>query len=144
MDQFVGKPRLPKFAFPKRYDIRLKPDLVACTFAGTVSVSLDVIEPTCFLVLNSADLSVHNSSVSFTSSSSEVDRSFFFCYLFYGWIGFCLWVAAKLRAWTEFGFEFFFFFFEVLGGFDRDDFVARLWPEETGVLWLPHFFVKLI
>ncbi|KAI4380853.1 hypothetical protein MLD38_006993 [Melastoma candidum] len=72
MDQFVGKPRLPKFAFPKRYDIRLKPDLVACTFAGTVSVSLDVIEPTCFLVLNSADLSVHNSSVSFTSSSSEV------------------------------------------------------------------------
>ncbi|OMO83998.1 hypothetical protein CCACVL1_11047, partial [Corchorus capsularis] len=29
MEQFKGQPRLPKFAVPKRYDIRLKPDLPA-------------------------------------------------------------------------------------------------------------------
>ncbi|KDP34065.1 hypothetical protein JCGZ_07636 [Jatropha curcas] len=68
MDQFKGQPRLPKFAAPKRYDIRLKPDLSACTFAGTVSIDLDIVTATKFIVLNAADLSVKPGSVCFTSS----------------------------------------------------------------------------
>ncbi|XP_021607282.1 aminopeptidase M1 isoform X2 [Manihot esculenta] len=68
MDHFKGQPRLPKFAVPKRYAIRLKPDLSACTFAGSVSVDLDIVDHTKFIVLNAGDLSVHSSSVSFTSS----------------------------------------------------------------------------
>lgn len=68
MDQFKGQARLPKFAAPKRYDIRLKPDLSACTFAGTVSIDLDIVTATKFIVLNAADLSVKSGSVSFISS----------------------------------------------------------------------------
>ncbi|EEF46103.1 puromycin-sensitive aminopeptidase, putative [Ricinus communis] len=72
MDQFKGQPRLPKFAVPKRYDIRIKPDLSACTFSGTVSVDLEIVSNTKFIVLNAADLSVKSNSVNFTSSSSKM------------------------------------------------------------------------
>lgn len=71
MDHFKGQPRLPKFAVPKRYDIRLKPDLVACTFAGNVAVDLDIVSDTNFIVLNAADLTVAPDAVSFTNSSSS-------------------------------------------------------------------------
>ncbi|XP_061374887.1 aminopeptidase M1 [Gastrolobium bilobum] len=69
MDQFKGQPRLPKFAVPKRYEIRLKPDLVACRFAGSVAVYLDIVAATNFIVLNAAELSVD--AVSFTSQGSS-------------------------------------------------------------------------
>ncbi|XP_056167081.1 aminopeptidase M1-like isoform X6 [Syzygium oleosum] len=73
MEQFKGQPRLPKFAWPKRYDIRLKPDLAACKFAGSVAVDLDVVGETKLIVLNVADLSIQDGTVSFTSkASSEV------------------------------------------------------------------------
>lgn len=71
MEQFSGQPRLPKFAAPKRYDIRLKPDLTACTFAGFVSIDVDVIADTRFIVLNAAQLSVNSDSVSFTARDSS-------------------------------------------------------------------------
>ncbi|CAK8568446.1 unnamed protein product [Lathyrus sativus] len=71
MDQFKGQPRLPKFAVPKRYDIRLKPDLVECRFSGSVAVNLDVITATYFIVLNAAELTVGNDAVSFTNRDSS-------------------------------------------------------------------------
>ncbi|KAL3013375.1 hypothetical protein AAZX31_06G049800 [Glycine max] len=71
MDQFKGKPRLPKFAVPKRYDLRLKPDLVAHRFAGSVAVHLDIVPATSFIVLNAAELSVSNDAVSFTNQDSS-------------------------------------------------------------------------
>jgi puromycin-sensitive aminopeptidase len=71
MDQFKGEPRLPKFAVPKRYDLRLNPDLIACTFTGTVAIDLDIVADTRFIVLNAADLSVNDASVSFTPPSSS-------------------------------------------------------------------------
>ncbi|GAU31295.1 hypothetical protein TSUD_315040 [Trifolium subterraneum] len=71
MDQFKGQPRLPKFAIPNRYDIRLKPDLIACRFSGSVSVNLDIVTATNFIVLNAAELSVTNDSVSFTNRDSS-------------------------------------------------------------------------
>ncbi|XP_022732460.1 aminopeptidase M1-like isoform X2 [Durio zibethinus] len=70
MEQFKGQPRLPKFAIPKRYDIRLKPDLSACKFAGFVSVELDIVADTRFIVLNAAELSINLGSVSFSSDNS--------------------------------------------------------------------------
>jgi puromycin-sensitive aminopeptidase len=73
MDQFKGQARLPKFAIPKRYDIRLKPDLTACTFAGSVAIDLDIVENTNFIVLNAADLSINSASVSYSSSSKVTD-----------------------------------------------------------------------
>ncbi|CAM8967548.1 unnamed protein product [Rhodiola kirilowii] len=56
MDQFKCQPRLPKSVVPKRYDLKLKPDLEACTFSGTVHIDVDVVADTPFVVLNAADL----------------------------------------------------------------------------------------
>jgi len=70
-EEFKKKPRLPKFASPKRYDIRLKPDLVACKFDGAVSIDVDVVSPTKHLVLNAADLTVDSASVSFKPRSDS-------------------------------------------------------------------------
>ncbi|KAL5559479.1 hypothetical protein UlMin_035690 [Ulmus minor] len=71
MEQFKGQPRLPKFAVPKRYSIDLTPDLTSCKFSGSVSVDLDIVSDTSFIVLNAADLSVLSGSVSFTGPNSE-------------------------------------------------------------------------
>ncbi|GAB4854485.1 AP-1 complex subunit mu-1-Iike [Ancistrocladus abbreviatus] len=70
-DQFKAQSRLPKFAVPKRYDVRLKPDLVACKFAGAVSIDIDVVSPTKFIVLNAAELNIDSNSVSFTPKSNS-------------------------------------------------------------------------
>ncbi|KAJ8774038.1 hypothetical protein K2173_009469 [Erythroxylum novogranatense] len=67
MDRFKGQPRLPKFAVPKRYDIRMKPDLSACSFTGSVAIDIDVVSDTNFIVLNAAELRVNSGSVSFTN-----------------------------------------------------------------------------
>ncbi|XWS72411.1 hypothetical protein CRYUN_Cryun02cG0037700 [Craigia yunnanensis] len=54
MEQFKGQPRIPKFAIPKRYDIRLKPDLSACKFARSVSIDLDIVADTRFIVFEAS------------------------------------------------------------------------------------------
>ncbi|XP_062198704.1 aminopeptidase M1-C-like [Phragmites australis] len=63
--QFRGQARLPRFASPRRYDLRLRPDLVALTFTGTAAVAVAVSAPTRFLVLNAAYLSVDRVSIRF-------------------------------------------------------------------------------
>lgn len=63
--QFRGQAQLPRFAAPRRYDLRLRPDLVTCTFSGTAAVTVAVSAPTRFLVLNSADLSIDSASIRF-------------------------------------------------------------------------------
>lgn len=70
-EQFRGQARLPSFAAPRRYDLRLTPDLAACAFAGSVAVSVDVAAPTRFLVLNAADLDVAPGAVHFTPQGSD-------------------------------------------------------------------------
>ncbi|KAF8648076.1 hypothetical protein HU200_065115 [Digitaria exilis] len=65
LNQFRGKAMLPRFAAPRRYDLRLRPDLVACTFTGAAAVTVAVSAPTRFLVLNAADLSVDRASIRF-------------------------------------------------------------------------------
>ena len=87
MDQFKGQARLPKFAVPKRYDIRLKPDLAACRFAGAVAIDLDIVAATSFIVLNAAELTVATDVVSLTHrASSKVSQlsqlSFFLLLVF--------------------------------------------------------------
>ncbi|GAA0142468.1 metalloprotease [Lithospermum erythrorhizon] len=69
MEEFKGEARLPKFAVPKRYDLKLKPDLIDCKFSGWVDISVDVISATKFLLLNAADLSIHPDSVIFNSDN---------------------------------------------------------------------------
>lgn len=98
MEQFKGQPRLPKFAVPKRYDLRLKPDLTDCKFAGSIAIDLHIVADTTFIVLNAAELSVDSASLSFTNpdSSSKViilltflslDAMSFTTYVYYwGWL----------------------------------------------------------
>ncbi|KAI4312734.1 hypothetical protein MLD38_037532 [Melastoma candidum] len=69
ISQFKGLTRLPGYAVPRRYDLCLKLDLVACTFSGTVDVDLEVVEQTEFLVLNALELEVHR--VCFVSSDEK-------------------------------------------------------------------------
>ncbi|XP_008808926.2 aminopeptidase M1-like [Phoenix dactylifera] len=71
VEQFKGKPRLPKFAIPKRYDLFLKPDLSACKFAGAVQIAIDVVAATKILVLNAAELAIKDDSVWFKNPSSS-------------------------------------------------------------------------
>ncbi|KAL6212263.1 hypothetical protein ACLB2K_017484 [Fragaria x ananassa] len=71
MSHFKGQARLPNFAVPKRYDVKLKPDLVSCKFSGSVAIDLDIVADTRFIVLNAADLSVNAASVSFTQPHSS-------------------------------------------------------------------------
>lgn len=71
--EFRGQSRLPKFAIPRRYDLKLKPDLDACKFSGQVQITVDVVSGTKFLVLNAAELSVESASVNFKSSDKVFD-----------------------------------------------------------------------
>lgn len=82
MDQFKGQPRLPKFAVPKRYDIRLKPDLNECRFSGSVSVNLNIVTATNFIVLNAAELTVSDDAVSFINRDSSKVLPVFFVTMF--------------------------------------------------------------
>ncbi len=50
--------RLPRTVVPAHYELTLEPDLDAATFDGTVSISVDVVEPTDEIVLNAADLEI--------------------------------------------------------------------------------------
>uniref|UniRef100_A0A5B7A6K2 Aminopeptidase n=1 Tax=Davidia involucrata TaxID=16924 RepID=A0A5B7A6K2_DAVIN len=69
--QFKGQPRLPKFAVPKRYDIKLRPDLITCKFTGNVDISVDVVADTKFIVLNAAELAVDRNSVRFNAQNGS-------------------------------------------------------------------------
>ncbi|MCY4136482.1 MAG: M1 family metallopeptidase [bacterium] len=50
--------RLPRGVVPRRYELRLEPDLEAFTFAGVVAVDVEVLEPVGAIVLNAAELEI--------------------------------------------------------------------------------------
>ncbi len=50
--------RLPRSAIPRRYDLRMEPDLDQFTFAGKVEIQLEITEPVEELVLNAAELEI--------------------------------------------------------------------------------------
>jgi len=54
-----GRYRLPTTVVPSFYDLRVEPDLDKFTFAGEEKIDVAVHEPTDKVVLNSADLKIH-------------------------------------------------------------------------------------
>ena len=56
--------RLSTTVVPKRYDLRLEPDLVAATFAGEVVITVEVENTLTEMVLNAAELAIQSASVS--------------------------------------------------------------------------------
>jgi puromycin-sensitive aminopeptidase len=55
--------RLPRSVAPVRYEIRLEPDLLTATFTGRQTVELTVSEPTTEIVLNAAELTVSEATL---------------------------------------------------------------------------------
>ncbi|MFM7536281.1 MAG: M1 family metallopeptidase [Acidimicrobiales bacterium] len=55
--------RLPRTVIPTRYDLVLEPTLAEATFSGSVTVSVEVREPTAVIVLNAAELEIDEASV---------------------------------------------------------------------------------
>jgi puromycin-sensitive aminopeptidase len=55
--------RLPRHVAPRRYQIRLEPNLTAATFTGSETISVDVTEPVDHFVLNAADLDLTSVSL---------------------------------------------------------------------------------
>jgi aminopeptidase N len=58
VDDDEARYRLPRTVAPHRYDLVLEPDLEAATFAGSETVTLEVVEPVDEIVLNAVDLDV--------------------------------------------------------------------------------------
>ncbi len=50
--------RLPRGVVPRRYVLRLEPDLEGFTFEGTVGIDIDVVESVAEIVLNAAELDI--------------------------------------------------------------------------------------
>ena len=55
--------RLPTTVIPERYEITLAPDLFHWTFAGEETISVDVREAVCEIVVNAAELELHEASL---------------------------------------------------------------------------------
>ncbi len=55
--------KLPETVRPERYEIRLAPDLTACTFAGEETVFVNVREPVTEIVLNAVELTIEAVSI---------------------------------------------------------------------------------
>jgi puromycin-sensitive aminopeptidase len=59
----VDRYRLPRTVVPKRYDLRLEPDLASATFTGEVSIAVTVHEVVAEIVLNAAELQLSEAVV---------------------------------------------------------------------------------
>ena len=59
--------RLPGAVLPRRYQVELRPDLDAGEFSGTVTIDVEVVEPTDRIVLHALDLEIDAAEVESTS-----------------------------------------------------------------------------
>src|SRR4051794_26104390 len=50
--------RLPRTVLPRRYDLRIEPDLDAATFRGSEDVAVEVVDAVDRIVLNAAELDI--------------------------------------------------------------------------------------
>lgn len=57
--------RLPRDVVPRRYELRLEPDLDSATFTGEVAIDVRVAEPVRRIVLNAVELDLRAGSVTF-------------------------------------------------------------------------------
>jgi puromycin-sensitive aminopeptidase len=64
--------RLPRFARPTRYDLRLEPDLATLSFAGEETVTLEITEPTAEIVMNAVELKIDEATI--TSAGGDAHR----------------------------------------------------------------------
>jgi len=65
--------RLPRTVVPVRYDLELRPDLVAATFEGSVNIEVQVLEPVVEIVMNAAELEVEAPALTLVGGGGQVD-----------------------------------------------------------------------
>eukprot|EP01035_Chromulina_nebulosa_P039085 gene39084-52806_t len=63
---------LPTNVRPDRYDIRITPDAAKLSFTGHVDIALTVVRATDRIVLNAADLTLTNSSLSGQTTAPRI------------------------------------------------------------------------
>jgi len=68
---FQGKVRLPTSVTPSRYDLELTPKLDTCKFDGKMTVNVNIVEETKYIVLNAADLNIVDKTVWLRSKTSR-------------------------------------------------------------------------
>ena len=64
---------LPQNVRPRRYSLRLQPDLSTFTFSGHQTVDIEVLEPTSSIVMNAMELEIGGGSVNVNGSVLEAD-----------------------------------------------------------------------
>ena len=67
--------RLPRDVVPRRYELRMEPDLEAATFTGREDVAVEVVRPTDRVVVNVADLEVDEAWVEAGGTRIEAETS---------------------------------------------------------------------
>ena len=55
--------RLPRTVIPRRYELRLRPDLVSATFTGEAAIAIMVREPVAEILLNAAELLITDATL---------------------------------------------------------------------------------
>jgi puromycin-sensitive aminopeptidase len=66
--------RLPRHALPTRYDVHLEPDLDRASFEGSVTVDVDIVDDATELMLNAAELTIHEVTVDGEAAPFELDE----------------------------------------------------------------------
>ncbi len=66
--------RLPRCVRPKHYNLRLKPDLEEAIFRGWIEISVDVIDDTDVVKMNSVDLEFEHVKVNGKEEKFELDN----------------------------------------------------------------------
>ena len=66
--------RLPTDVVPRHYDVELRPDLQAATFAATLAVRVDITSPTRTVELNAVELQVQTANIVCGVSTMDTEK----------------------------------------------------------------------
>lgn len=67
--------RLPAHSFPLRYDIKLEPDLEKCTFAGSVTVQLQIVATTTSLTCHIHQIDLSEQDVTYQPAGGDAIKA---------------------------------------------------------------------
>jgi aminopeptidase N len=71
-----GAQRLPQVATPENYKLTLAPDLGKGNFAGEETIRVKLLEPASQIVLNSADIDIHEASIASAGAAQKATVTF--------------------------------------------------------------------
>ena len=71
LSSLAGAQRLPEIAAPDRYNLTFEPDFATNSFSGEESIEVHVLEPTSKIVLNAAEISFEEASITSDNASQK-------------------------------------------------------------------------